>query len=375
MHKSDTQLIIKKIMKTKIFTIALAFITISAFSQITVTDNDVVGVGDNIYEALDSVSGSAIQIGSAGANQIWNFSNLQQNDVNIFQYIDPNSTSFGFMHPASNLCSLDDNQYIYMNKSSNGIEVVGIDDQPFLNPVTILPLPLSYPMQFSTGPIPVINETQENTFLPDSLSFLLTLGLAQRIDSIKIEVTIDASYTVDGWGSVIIPMGTFPALRLYAVSTNTQNISFYCTDTLFGIFSNWYPAPSTLFPSQPEISYRYQWWSNNPAVKFALVNIPIDEFGNNIGNVQFLTNNPTAIEEKNDLQFSVFPVPATYSLTIEGEENITTDLTLRDINGKLILTHQFNTSTNLSLDGVAKGIYYLTLKTENGELAKKVVVE
>ena len=106
-----------------------------------------------------------------------------------------------------------------------------------------------------------------------------------------------------------------------------------------------------------------------------MVNIPIDEFGNNIGNVQFLTNNPTAIEEKNDLQFSVFPVPATYSLTIEGEENITTDLTLRDINGKLILTHQFNTSTNLSLDGVAKGIYYLTLKTENGELAKKVVVE
>ncbi len=57
-------------MKTKIFTIALAFITLNAFSQITVTDNDVVGVGDNIYEALDSVSGSAIQIGSAGANQI-----------------------------------------------------------------------------------------------------------------------------------------------------------------------------------------------------------------------------------------------------------------------------------------------------------------
>jgi hypothetical protein len=376
LSKSDTQFIIKKIMKTKIFTIALAFITLNAFSQITVTDNDVVGVGDNIYEALDSVSGSAIQIGSAGANQTWDFSNLQQNDVNIIQNLAPSSTSFGSMHSSSNLCSLgDDGQYVYMNKSSNGIKVVGVDDQLFLNPVTILPLPLSYPMQFSTGPVLYINETQENTLFPDSLALLVTSGAAHTIDSIKIQAAFDASYTVDGWGSVIIPMGTFPALRLYGSITNTPTVSLYCTDIILGIYSGWYPAPSQLFPTQTEISYRYQWWSNDPAVKFTLLNIDVDEFGNNNGNVQFLTNNPTSIKEKNDLQFSVFPVPATYSLTIEGEENIITDLTLRDINGKLILTHQFNTSTNLSLDGVAKGIYYLTLKTENGELTKKVVVE
>ena len=63
----------KKIMKTKIFTIALAFITLNAFSQITVTDNDVVDVGDVIYQAYDSNSVNAINIGNIGTNQTWDF--------------------------------------------------------------------------------------------------------------------------------------------------------------------------------------------------------------------------------------------------------------------------------------------------------------
>ena len=67
-------------MKTRLFTVILTFITIHAFSQITVTDNDIIDIGDNIYEAIDDVSGSAIQIGPGGANQTWDFSFLQENE-------------------------------------------------------------------------------------------------------------------------------------------------------------------------------------------------------------------------------------------------------------------------------------------------------
>ena len=366
-------------MRTKLFTTALTFITINAFAQITVTDNDIIDVGDNIYEALDSVSGSTIQIGSAGANQTWDFSNLQQNELNIIEHVDPSLTPDGVLHPTSNICAKDDGENIYFKKSSTGAEIVGFDDQPLVNPILALPLPLTYPMQFSSGPIVALNDVEANAFLPDSLAPLTTFGVAHKLDSIKIEITFESSYNVDGYGDVIIPMGTFSALRLYVVSTSTQNVFLYCTDTLFGLNSGWYPAPQQLlqqFPSGTETDYFYQWWSNDPSVKFALVNIDVDEYGDNNGKILFLTNNNTqSIEESNDLQFSVFPVPATYSLTIESQEGITTDLNLKDINGKLILESQFNTSKNLSLDGVAKGIYYLTLKTEKGELTKKVVVE
>jgi hypothetical protein len=362
-------------MKIKLYILSLIFVTTDVFSQITVTENDVINIGDNIYEALDSVSGSTIQIGSAGANQTWDFSNLQQNEVNIIAHVDPISTAFGFMHPTSNICAKDDSENIYFKKSSTAIEIVGFDDQSLVNPILALPLPLTYPMQVSTGPVLALSELESNAFLPDSLAPLISFGAAHVIDSINVQVTLESSYNVDGWGDVIIPMGTFPALRLYVSATNTQSVLFYCTDTILGIASGWYPAPQQLFPTDTETDYFYQWWSNDPNVKMGLVNIDVDEYGYNNGEIQFLTNNVTSITQKDDLQVRIFPVPATYSLTIESEENIITNLTLRDNNGQLILEDKFNTRTSLSLDGFAKGIYYLTLRTDDRELTKKVVVE
>jgi len=362
-------------MKIKLYIFLLTFITLDVCSQITVTDNDIIDIGDNIYEALDSVSGSMIQVGPAGANQTWDFSSLQQNAVNIITHVDPISTSFGLMHPTSNICAQDDGEDIYFKKSSTAIEIVGFDDQPLVNPILALPLPLTFPMQISTGPIIALNELESNAFLPDSLAPLISFGATHVIDSINIQVTIESTYDVDGYGDVIIPMGTFPALRLYVTTSNTQSVSFYCTDTVFGLASGWYPAPQQLFPTDTETDYYYQWWSNNPNVKMGLVNIDVDEYGDNYGEIKFLTNNVTSTTQEDNLQVSVFPIPATDIITIYSEKDMITDLTLRDINGKLILADQFEKYKDLSLDGVARGIYYLTLKIEDRELTKKIILE
>ena len=362
-------------MKKKIFATVLSFVTINLFSQITVTDNDIIDSGDIIYEALDTVSGSSIQIGSPGAGQIWDFSSLQQNQVRTIEYLDPSLTPFGSIHPTSNICTNEDGEYQYFKKSSTSVEIVGVDDQEALNPVVILPLPLTYPMQFSTGQVSVVNESVENAFIPDSIAPFITLATAHTVDSINIQLFIETDFNIDGYGDIILPMGTFPALRLSVVNTNIQNVSLYCTDTILGVNSGWYSAPQQLFPSETETDYAFQWWSNDPLVKFALLNIEVDEFGNNNGDIQFLTNNMTVVEEKNDLYFSVFPVPATYNLTINSIENTITDLELRDVNGKLVLDKQFNTSTVLDLDDIEKGPYFLTLKTESRMITKKIIID
>ena len=362
-------------MKIKLFATVLSFMTINVFSQITVTDNDIINSGDIIYEALDSVSGSSIQIGSPGAGQTWDFSTLQQNQVRIIEYLDPSLTPFASMHPTSNICTNEDGEYQYFKKSSTSVEIVGVDDQEVLSPVVILPLPLTYPMQFSTGQVSVVDESVENAFVPDSLAPFVSLGAAHTVDSVNIQLMVETDFNVDGHGDIILPMGTFPVLRLSVINTNIQNVYLYCTDTILGTGSAWYPAPQQLFPSGTETDYAFQWWSNDPLVKFALVNIEVDEFGNNDGDIQFLTNNMTSFEENNDLHFSIFPVPATYNLTIESAENLKTDLILRDINGKLILDKEFHTFTILSLDGISKGSYYLTLKTEKRLITKKIIID
>ena len=362
-------------MKKKIFLTVLSFITINLFSQITVTDNDIIGSGDIIYEALDSVSGGIIQIGSPGANQTWDFSSLQQNQVRIIEYLDPSLTPFASIHPTSNICTNEDGEYQYFKKSSTRVEIVGVDDQEVLNPVVVLPLPLTYPMQFSTGQVSVFDESVQNAFIPDSLAPFITLGSAHTVDSVNYQLIVETDFDVDGYGNIILPMGTFPALRLSVVNTNIQNIFLYCTDTILGTSSGWYPAPQQLSPSETETDYAFQWWSNDPLVKFALLNIEVDEFGNNNGDIQFLTNNMTLFDEKNDIYFSIFPVPASYNLNINSIENTITDIILRDLNGKMVLDRQFNTSTSLSLEGIAKGSYYLTLKAKNRIVTKKIIID
>ena len=363
------------ILKKNVLLLLLTLVTGNIYAQITVTSNDIIDAGDIIYEALDSVSGSSIQIGPAGVNQTWDFSNLQNNEVNVIEHVNPNSTYFGSIHPTSNICTIEDDENLYVNKSSTGVEVVGVDDVQLLNPITILPLPLTYPMQFSSGDILALDEVDEMSFIPDSFALLMSFGAAHTIDSISIQVIVSSSYNVDGWGDVIIPMGTFPALRLYVSTSSTQTISLYCTDTIFGLNSGWYPAPQQLFPTETETEYFYQWWSNDPSVKFALVNIDVDEFGYNDGEINFLTNSIMSVEEESDLQFSVFPVPATYNVTIEAKFNELADLTLADVNGKIVLNKQFSQTTSLDLENIAKGIYYLSLSTSEGKLTKKIIVE
>ena len=362
-------------MKTRLFTIALVFIGFNSLAQITVADTDIIDVGDNIYEAEDAVSASAIQIGASGANQNWDFSNLQEDNLKIIQHVSPSLTAFGFMHPTSNICTIDDNEYIYMNKSSTGVEMVGFDDLPLLNPILVLPLPLTYPMQHSTGAILALDDVFENSFIDDSLAMLITFGAAHTIDSIKLQVTLESFYNVDGWGNVIMPMGTFAALRLYVSATNTQTYSIYCTDTTMQGGSGWYPAPQQLLPTGTETDYFYQWWSNDPAVKFALVNIDVDEYGYNDGGIQFLTTNPTSIEERDDLEVSVYPIPTSDQLIIESKSNDLVDLTLLDVMGKLVFSDKFTGTTQIDLTQFSKGIYYLNLKTTEGELTKKIIIE
>ena len=48
-----------------------------SFAQITITDNDLISVGDIIEQVDDISPNSAINVGSPGANQFWDFSSLQ----------------------------------------------------------------------------------------------------------------------------------------------------------------------------------------------------------------------------------------------------------------------------------------------------------
>ena len=67
--------------RIKLFIIALTLLGSNTFAQITVTDTDLIGVGDIIYQANDTLPGSTITPGNAGANQTWDFSTTLNKDA------------------------------------------------------------------------------------------------------------------------------------------------------------------------------------------------------------------------------------------------------------------------------------------------------
>ena len=71
----------------------------------------------------------------------------------------------------------------------------------------------------------------------------------------------------------------------------------------------------------------------------------------------------------------MYPIPANNNLTIEAQNNELTNLELLNVNGKLILKKEFTQSTSLDVSYIAKGMYYLNLKTDEGKLTKQIIIE
>ena len=364
------------IMKKYIILILFVFIGFNVFSQITVTDTDVASIGDVIYQGIDIAPSSNIQVGNSGPNQLWDFSSLQAVNYSIMNVISPNGTPYASSYPNANICIEDDGEYTYIHKSNTGIDMLGIEDSVFQQGVLLLPLPLSYGIAITDGPTLVIDSVVSGNLdlllATQGLSaFLLTGGVAHTADTLQIQGELTTDFDVDAYGQIVIPMGTFDCLRLKMTRSTSINIAVYCTDTLTGNNSGWFPLPF----SNMENETSYQWYSNDPSTKFLLAEIGVDSLGNTEGEVIFLTNGVSTIEEKESLNLNIYPVPTTDILTVELKDNTSSKLSLSDINGKVILDYSFIGLTQLDLADYSAGIYYLTINTEDVFITKKIIVQ
>jgi hypothetical protein len=72
--------------------------------------------------------------------------------------------------------------------------------------------------------------------------------------------------------------------------------------------------------------------------------------------------------------FRLFPNPTTDFITIEGIETVNTRYSVVDLNGRLVQNANFSTSENrIDVSHLPKGIYVISIETENGKMSKKFV--
>jgi hypothetical protein len=203
---------------------AMLWLCSVAVAQITVTADHIPSVGSAylMHASLDSVP---VNLGSGGANQIWNFANATWWDPITINVISPTTTPRNSLFPTATLCLQQTYQdtireFDYKRLTSNGYYALGEDmirwganvyDAPSLE----IPFPLTYPGSW----------TQTRS---------ITIGSDPAI--IDLDTTV---HTVDGWGTVNTPFGSTQALRVFSRSHSISMIGSQVLSSYYTVYYSW----------------------------------------------------------------------------------------------------------------------------------------
>ncbi|MDG2268337.1 MAG: hypothetical protein P8L69_05365, partial [Alphaproteobacteria bacterium] len=148
----------------------------------------------------------------------------------------------------------------------------------------MLPAPLNY---LDTLIYTNVIGQMDTVLSPAIPSVFLDIPGPYLADSIVITFESVNEFIVDGWGQVQMPDSTYDALRIFESLYNSESYLVRLTDTITGQ-SQWVQLPADI---QHEES-RYLWRTNDPSIKWNLVEMETDSLGNStFGDIQFYSGN------------------------------------------------------------------------------------
>ncbi|TVR78880.1 MAG: T9SS C-terminal target domain-containing protein [Chitinophagaceae bacterium] len=344
-------------MKKSIYLFLSLLFSYNAFAQISISKENFPKIGDTITLANDTTQ---ISIGSAGANQIWDFSMLENHGEYSSYFIDPANTPFANSFPNSNIAviSSEDSEefYVFIDISEDGIYLLGFADNsetpPFVvefeTPRQIYEFPFTYEDNFS--------QSYSELIFQDTTSLI-------GADSVRFYQKTERVVYIDGYGTVYLPNDTLEALRVREVEYNVDS-----TQVLFG--GSW-----TNLEVLRDTFISYQWYSDLTISGWALVTINLDNYNDVSGTAEWYENIPNQISSvpnriKNDNLISIYPNPASEYISVKFEKNTDSNyrLNLYDLKGQLIKTQNINQQNNrIELNGISKGMYIYSIQ-KNGNI-------
>lgn len=355
-------------MKMKIFfAIALSFGT-SAFAQPVLTVSDFATSNENyVFTTLVDLS---IDYSSTGANYTWDYSNLS-------------STNQRWMttYPMSQAGQLSN--FFFGSFAAQAYQA------SYFAHATDLPLDQwtqSFPVTFEE----ISAFTKNTTTSINSVGFEFVIngqGIPAKSDTIEHRYELPLEYgdsyesrgytdldmnpvydaqwrqhrhrvsSVDGWGTVITPYGTFSALRIHHRIEEID--SFYVQGT-------WIPIP---IPP----SHTYEW--RTLSEKESVMTISTSEVAGNevVTNVEYRDNYNGLGLDNNEVVLNIFPNPVANELKFELT-SVASGVSVIDAKGKVVYQSELNSSSgSIDMTNFASGTYHAVFVTANGVKAEKFI--
>jgi hypothetical protein len=359
-------------MKTSLLSIAFCLGLIPAFSQITIGSGDMPSAGDSIHVSI-AVGVGAVDHTLTGANYTWDFSTLVPSAQQEYRYTTPSALPFNFLsssafvNPSPDslpfIGNVPSNFTDYFKNSGSGFRQNGLSFD--YAPLTTFSIPVIYTTSdyFFRFPLDYLNVDSSDAAYSINFPPLPYIGQ-----------TIHRENTVDGWGTLITPFGTFNTLRVVSAVLTTDTIGL---DSVNG-FST--PRP---------LVYQYKWMASGMKIPVLEVDAQI-LFGNEVvTNVVYQDSVRNTLPQvginENSLSISnvaVYPNPATsdcyVSFMNSGLEPV--GISIMDLSGREVRNFGKQTSIPgshtqlLNLDGISGGTYLIKISSGEGSVTHRIIV-
>jgi hypothetical protein len=361
----------KKISRLKqVFTFFLVFFTLISFhgiAQITIDQSDMPGSGDTIRKST-ALNMNQYDFDQTGEGITWDFSELQPISQTVDTFIKVTETPifyWPFFLTISNLASPVGNspfEQLPLNEVYNFFKNSSADfrDVGFAATIFGIPLPFKFdnPDILYDFPVDYGNTDSSHSGFQFSIP---DIGF--------IMVDRNRTNTVDGWGNLITPYGTFEVLRLR--SEVQEYDSLYLDSLNLGI-------PVNLVYTE------YKWLAKGQ--KIPLLKVTENMLGQVIEYVDTIRDISLGIDEEishGSRVFNIYPNPAREWINIELSSNITGNIefTIYNLEGRVIAQFRKNKQSiadpffkiDLKNLGLKPGDYILKYDSEHQKGSKQFI--
>ncbi len=336
----------------QLFTIFVAILTtITCYSQPSLTSALLPEPNDFfIFQPSDT---GLVSPGAAGANQSWDFSGLSVHyNPQSTQYWNPTATSYGGDFPSATVAKEDlsiQGEYIFMENSATELKILGNASAQrslvYTDQHTLFTFPFTY------------NSSITDNFAGTVTYMSLTLNRAGN-----------TSISGDGYGTLILPNNTFTnILRVKTVEHYTDEYVGQLVRTFDIIKHEWYDgihkmpllfieevASKMDTSAQPTLKKVFL-SSYAAGINSPVINNEINIYPNPVEDICHLS---FVLTEKTNMKISV--------INLMGQKLI-------EYPEKIYMSGIYN--ENLNLENLAKGTYFLQIKSNEKTIQKKLLLQ
>lgn len=298
---------------------------------------------------------------NTGANQTWNFSNINLDSTGnyLLLHVAPASGA-----PSGTTVSEDRPSGFtrHYKNSSTKLEILGFNSPTFSASFSGDALYRNWPMTFNN----TISDTANGTYTTGPNPLIPTSG----------PITVNTKTIVSGHGTLIAPNGSTYSNVLQVLDTVTFSVTAnnppYSTGVGITLCTMNYYVSNL---KQPVISYTNQLTTNyaynNQTSQMELFTVDTTDV------LEFNRTPPSAttgiLLTANEKELILFPNPASNVLNILSNENTTIEI--YSLDGRLIESHKVQGNLTLNVADYKNGIYFVRSIDENGNLSQQKFVK